>query len=170
VLKTMLNGRIPSIKHPHSNGHKRFMLQSIFSTYPVFARRDIIFNRPAPHLVSPGTYVSPGVIQFAAQNTMSDADLKQELIKAARKAGLEYAYIVKSRANNEGIRVYVKDGREELVRGLYNPSANYKAFQKILGVSVDEYISTSWSSGSLSSYIFPESMLFEELEINIQKP
>jgi len=156
VLKNMLNGRIPSIKNPHSNGHNRFWLNSSFSSLPVFTR--------------PGKQVTPGVIQFTAQNTMTDADLKQELIKAARKAGLEYAYIVKSSANNEGIKVYVEDGREELVRGLYNPSGNYKAFQKILGVSVDEYISTSWSNGSVSSYIFPKSMLFEELEISKKKP
>jgi len=155
VLKNMLNGRIPSLKNPHSNGHKRFMLNSAFSN-PLFAR--------------PDTHVFPGVIQITAQNTITDVELKQELIKAARKAGLEYAYIVKSSANNEGIRVYVKDGREELVRGLYNPSANYKAFQKILGVSVDEYISTSWSRGSVSSYIFPKSMLFEELEIHKKEP
>lgn len=156
VLKNMLNGRIPSVKNPHSNGHNRFMLQSAFSHSPVFSK--------------PYTNIYPGVIQFTAQHTITDADLKRELIKAARNAGLEYAYIVKSGANNEGIRVYVKDGREELVRGLYNPSYNHKAFQKILGASADEYISTSWHRGAVSSYIFPKSMLFEELEIHQKQP
>jgi hypothetical protein len=155
VLKNMLNGRIPSLKNPHSNGHNRFMLNSAFSN-PIFAR--------------PGTSVYPGVIQFTTQNTMTDAELKQELIKAARKAGLEYAYIVKLSANNGGVRIYIEDGREELVRGLYNPRHDYKAFQKILGISAEEYISTNWSRGSVSSYIFPKSMLFEELEIPKKEP
>lgn len=152
VLKNMLNERIPSIKNPHSNGHKRFMLNSAFYDNPVFSR--------------PGTSLFPGVIHLTAQNTTTGAHLKQELIKAARKAGLEYAYIIKSNSNNEGTRIYVEDGREELVRGLYNPRYTYKAFQRILGVSDEEYISTNWSRGSVSSYIIPKSILFEELEIS----
>ncbi len=155
VLKNMLNGRIPSLKNPHSNGHNRFMLNSAF-TSEIFA--------------SPRTSFFPGVIQFTAKNTTTDADLKRKLIKAARKAGLEYAYIIKLSSNNEGIRIYVEDGREELVRGLYTPSGDYKAFGKILGVSDEEFISTNWSRGLGSSFILPKSMLFEELKISKKEP
>ena len=74
-----------------------------------------------------------------------DANMKQELIKAARNAGLEYAYIIKDMSrSNEGTRIYVADGREELARGIVLSSKNFnnKSFGKILGVSDEEYFST----------------------------
>lgn len=144
VLKNMLNGRIPTEKNTHSNGHNRFMLND--------------------HFDRPSTSIYPGVIQFTGKNPVSYTSLKSKLIEAARKAGLEYAYIIKS--NYEGTRIYVEDGREELVRGFYDSFYSYKVFQEILGISNDEYISTHWSRGSVSSYIFPKSILFKELEIS----
>ena len=92
-----------------------------------------------------------------------DADMKQELINAARKAGLEYAYIV-----NDGFtKVYVADGREELVRGIENSfslSIN-SCFKRILGVSDEEFIESSVFSTALSTYIVPRSILFEEVDL-----
>lgn len=151
ILKNMLNDRIPTLKNSHSNGHKRFSINSTFNKPP--------FDRPSMQ-------VFPGVIHFTAQETFTEAELKQKLIEAARKAGLKYAYIINSSANNDGIRVYVEDGREELVRGIYYPVHSYEVFKNILGASEEEYISTGWSRASISSYILPKSILFEKLEIS----
>ena len=151
VLKNMLNNRIPSLKNQHSSGHSRIVL----NFHPIFR---------TPHI-----FVSLGVIQFTGQNTYPDTELRQKLIKAARDAGLEYAYIV----NDEGFtRIYVTDGREESVRDLHMSSANfnYKSFRKILGVSDEEYFSIGQWGSPTSTFIIPKSMLFEELELSKSAP
>jgi hypothetical protein len=150
VLKNMLTSRVPSIKNQHSSGHSR-----------------ITFNA---HLSRPSKDTRPGVIQVTGRNMYPDADMKQEFIKAARNAGLEYAYIIKDMSrSNEAIRIYVADGREELVRGIVLSSKNFnnKSFGKILGVSDEEYFSTGGYKGAMTTYITPMSMIFEELELSI---
>jgi len=114
----------------------------------------------------------PGVIHLSGQNMYPDAGMKQKLINAAREAGLEYAYIV----NNEGFtKIYVSDGKEELVRGVSLSRFDYKLFRKILGVSDKEFIHVHGllgssnivtTSGPVSTYILPQSIIFEELEIS----
>jgi peptidoglycan hydrolase-like protein with peptidoglycan-binding domain len=150
VLKNMLTSRVPGVKNQHSSGHSR-----------------ITFNA---HFSRPGKDTRPGVIQVTGRNMYPDADMKQELIKAARNAGLEYAYIIKDMSrSNEGTRIYVADGREELVRGIVLSSKNFnnKSFGKILGISDEEYFSTSGYKGAMTTYITPRSMIFEELELSI---
>ena len=116
VLKNMLSNRIPTVKNPHSNGHYRF--DFLTSTM----RR----------------YIEHGVLQITGNNAFPDADMKQELINAARRTGLEYAYII----GDSITRVYVADGREELVRGIESNSHFLKInlFKRILGVSDEVFI------------------------------
>ena len=150
VLKNMVTSRVPGIKSRHSNGHSRIM-----------------FNA---HFTRPSTNTRPGVIHVTGRNMYPDADIKQKLIKAARDAGLEYAYIIKDMSrSDEGTRIYVEDGREELVRGIVLSSENFniRSFEKILGVSDEEYFSTSGYKGAMTTYITPRSMIFEKLELSI---
>ena len=147
VLKNMLTRRIPTVKNQHSNGHYRFNLGRGNS--------------------APGRYIEPGVIQITGNNVYPEAEMKQKLIEAARNAGLEYAYIV----NDGFIRIYVADGREELVRGLENDSFSLSlnsCFKRILGVSDEEFIVSSQFLSALSTLIAPKSILFEELDLSIK--
>jgi hypothetical protein len=149
VLKNMLTSRVPGIKNQHSSGHCR-----------------ITYNA---HFSRPSKDTRPGVIQVTGRNMYPDANMKQELIKAARNAGLEYAYIIKDMSrSNEGTRIYVADGREEMVRGIVLSSKNFnnKSFGKILGVSDEAYFSTGGYKGAMTTYITPMSMIFEELELS----
>ena len=82
-------------------------------------------------------YIEHGVLQITGNNAFPDADMKQELINAARRTGLEYAYII----GDSITRVYVADGREELVRGINSNSyLKINLFKRILGVSDEEFI------------------------------
>jgi hypothetical protein len=155
VLRNMLNGRMPSLKFQHSNGHARL-------SYHNHAMR-----------------TSPGNILLTSNNTFSNAELKKKLLETAKEEDFEYAYIVKGyKSNNypEIYRVYVADGREELVRGAILPDLNTKAYKRILGASDQDYIYHTYNFGTLSTFIVPEALLFEELEvtpnnnINFEKP
>ena len=144
VLKNMLSNRIPTVKNQHSNGHYRL-------TFGAGFRRNI----------------SPGIIQITGKNVYADTDMKQELIKAARKTGLEYAYIIN---DNGTTRVYTEDGREELIRGItyvsdINTNNRINLFRKILAVSDKEFIHSINLPSALYTYIIPASMLFEEADL-----
>lgn len=142
VLKNLLNGRIPTKKVSQSNGHNRFngnMLQ-----------------------------LMPGNVRLSSSNTYSAAQLKQKLIEAAKEEDLEYAYIIRSLAggNTGYYRIYVEDGREELVNGANMVDFNMRAFRRILGASNEDYIYNTFAYSQLpASIIVPQALLFEEIEI-----
>jgi predicted Zn-dependent protease len=144
VLKNMLTCRIPTPKFRHSNGHGRLSFHShSFST-------------------------TPGNVLLTSNKAMSTAELKKKLLDAAKEEDYEYAYIVKAlKSSNatEVYRIYVADGREELFRGATLPDLNIKAYKRILGASDEEYYYTTYNFGVLTTYVVPEALLFEELEI-----
>ena len=143
VLKNLLTSRQPSKRFPRSNGHSRY-----------------IFNNGIIH---------PGVIRLSSKgNRYSPAEMKQKLIDAAKEEDYEYAYIVRGQVGGafQFYRVDVKDGSEELLRGGKINDMSLKSFKRILGVSDKEVIHNHLigNAGS-SSYIVPESILFEEIDI-----
>ncbi|MDR2384565.1 MAG: hypothetical protein LBD80_02715 [Tannerella sp.] len=155
VLRNMLNGRIPSKKIQHSNGHTRLNFHA--------------------H----STMTTAGNILLTSNNTFNNNDLKKKLLDAAQEEDFDYAYIVRGyRPNNssEVFRIYVSDGREELVRGVVFPDLNIKSFKRILGTSDNDYFYHTYNYGTLSSFVVPDALLFEELEvtpdnnINFEKP
>ena len=148
ILKNVLSGRNPTEKTRYSNGHMRFSFP-----YDV-AGADI--------------RITPGNVLVTSKETLTNEQLKQKLIEAAKDEGLDYAYIIKRMRGNNLIimyKVYVDDGREELVRGGAMPNPDAKSFRRILGVSDKEFRYTMSPMRCLTTLIIPESMLFESLEI-----
>ena len=144
VLKNMLNGRIPTKKFRNSNGHARFDENNLSNK------------------------VVPGNVMLLSNQTFSGDELKAKLIEAAKEEDLDYAYVVRRLRGNNIIaiyRLYVQDGREELVRGASLPDFNMKSFKRVLGASDRNFMYNTTSFGPLTTYIVPEGLLFEELEV-----
>ena len=144
VLRNMLNGRKPTKKIGQSNGHTRY---------------DQNFNTLR-------TY--PGNLLITCNQTFGNEELRKKLIEAAKEEDLEYAYIVRQYDfwlnRNFIYRIYVADGREELVRGaIITDAANLKNFKRILGASNKEQI-LSHESGQ-ATIICPDALLFEEMDV-----
>ncbi len=145
ILKNMLNGRIPTSKFPHSNGHERISMRYRQTT------------------------ISSGNVQITSEKTFPKQEMKTKLLETAREQNLEYAYILKrGRDNNIGMlyRVSVADGSETLVRGAAFVDFNLKSFKRILGCSDNNFVYHRTKLGLLNSYVLPESMLFEDIEIS----
>ena len=140
VLRNLLNGRKPTKKIQHSNGHTRYDSNSN------------------------GLRTLPGNILISSNQTFSNDDLRKKLIDTAKEEDLEYAYIVHDMENGLISKIYVADGREELVRGATVSDINLKILKRILGASNKEQI---YSFGEIqSTVIFPNAMLFEEMDIS----
>ena len=140
VLKNLLSRRVPTLTNQQSNGHFRFYLNT----------------RENHH-----RQIQPGVIQFTGCNMKLEDDMKKELIKVAREARLEYAYMV-----DEGFKkIYVDDGREEVIRGINLSNYNIDIFKRVLSISDEEFFYSTENLTALSTFIVPKSMLFEELDL-----
>jgi hypothetical protein len=145
VLKNMLNGRTPTKKFRHSNGHMQMN-----------------FNYMSPR-------VSPGNVLFTSNETCSPGELKAKLLAAAKEEDLDYAYIVRRYRGNGPLsiyRIYVDDGREELLRGAILPDFNIRSYKRTLGASNRELIYNTYSFGHFATYIVPDALLFEEMEVS----
>jgi hypothetical protein len=145
VLKNMLNGRTPTKKFQHSNGHMRMNL-----------------NYMAPK-------ISPGNILLTSNDTYAPDELKKKLLATAKEEDLDYAYIVRRYRGNGPLsiyRIYVADSREELLRGAILPDFNIKSYKRTLGASNQEFIYNTHYFGNFTTYIVPDAFLFEELEVS----
>ena len=144
VLRNMLNGRRPTKRIGQSNGHFRYD----YNNYS--------FS------------VMPGNILITSSKTFSNEELRKKLIAAAKEEDLEYAYIVRAMEGSALYliyRIFVDDGREELLRGAtISDAANIRAFKRILGVS-DKEIIASYGSSVQSTVILPNAILFEEMDV-----
>jgi hypothetical protein len=138
----MLNGRKPTKKIGQSNGHARY-------DYNSSALR-----------------IHPGNILVTCNQTFSGEELRKRLIAAAIEEDLDYAYIVRQYDSGTNLiyKIYVIDGREELVRGAtISDDANLKPFKRILGASNKEQI---LSNGHIqATLILPDALLFEEMDV-----
>ena len=138
VLRNMLNGRTPTKKFQHSNGHGCYDFNS---------------NK---------WRVKAGNILITCNQKLSREDLRKKLLAAAKEEDLEYAYVVKR--NNLIYKVYVSDGHEELVRGAtISDGTNLKAFKRITGASDKEQISSF--NEIQTTMIYPDAVLFDEMDI-----
>jgi predicted Zn-dependent protease len=145
VLRNMLNGRIPTKKFRHSNGHMRMNI-----------------NYMSPR-------IGPGNILLTSNDTYAPGELKKKLLAAAKEEDLDYAYIVRRYRGNGPLsiyRIYVADGREELLRGAILPDFNIKSYKRLLGASNREFIYNTRRFGNFTTYIVPDALLFEELEVS----
>ena len=141
ILRNLLNGRTPTLKFPNSNGHVRYD-----------------FNNGSLRVI-------PGNILITCNQTYSDEDLRKKLLEAAKEEDLEYAYIVRDIFLNLIYKVYVADGREELVRGAeVSDLGNLKVFKRVIGASAKEQMYSF--DATQATVIYPAAMLFEEMDIN----
>ena len=141
VLRNMLSSRKPTQKIQHSNGHARYE----------FASNDL--------------RVMAGNILISCNQTFSNEELRKKLLAAAQEEDLEYAYIVRQYEHGTNLmyKIYLADGREELVRGATVSDLSLRTFKRILGASDQEQI---WSYGETQmTLVYPDALLFEEMDI-----
>jgi predicted Zn-dependent protease len=147
ILKTLLASRAPTKKIKQTTGHGRG------SGY-----RD-----PAAQI---------GCLYISDDKAMSSEALKQALIEAARDEGLEFGLRIASMEEGGGgvlgdpiraYKVYVEDGREELVRGLEFLSVETRALKHILAAGSERKAYNSVSDMACS--IVAPAVLMEELEL-----
>jgi hypothetical protein len=192
MLKTLLSNRIPTRAVKESNGHSRPIIPG-----------------------GAGSGLGPSVIAVATEAGKSQAEMKSQLLELAKEEGLEYAVIVRKlksptsgaqqrfdpmamlamqRGAQEGpsvskpilvYRVWVKDGREELVRSVKIGSLSLSSLRRMAGASQEQLVyntlvasggggggffffmmgPTASASGIPASFIVPRALILEELEV-----
>lgn len=151
ILRQMLNGRVPSLKTPHSTGSSRFLLTG----------SDVVY------------VTAPGTIHIQVDKGTKQDKMKKALIKAAKEEGLDYAYIVRRLAGTASLiyKVDVKDGSETMVRFGDVSGINLAKIKRALDISSKENVSNYILNRQvLSSLIYPASVLIEDVEINKSEP
>jgi len=150
ILKTLLSNRTPTIKIKESNGHDRPLIS---------------FGRFA------SSRLGAGVIFLTVSDGRSKSDMKNELLQLAREEGLEYAIIVRKVMSLSqpifSYRVNVEDGKEELVRSVMLGRLSVSSLRRIYSASAEQFV---YQKGGIpASYIVPQSLIFEELEVEPEK-
>ena len=174
VLKSMVMSRVPTKKLSGTNGHAR---RSGGNTTPETAI---------------------GCLFIQDKKGISDEALKAKLIEAAKEEGLDFGLRIKSlrmtgmgssqsdlialfmrmqqRGGQENIgdpiyayKVYVEDGREELVRGCEFGQVKLRDLKHILAAGntpgVYNYIGISFAGATPATSIVSPAILFEELDV-----
>lgn len=126
-----------------------------------------------PGQVANGLGDGPGVVQVSFKTTVPTNTLKTKLIDQAKKDGLDYALIVRSNTQTTGgatnvYKVYVDDGREELVREVGLKELSRRNFRKVLGASNEMSVYHLGQERSTLSVICPKAILLEEVEFTNQ--
>lgn len=174
VLKDMAMSRVPTKKLSGSNGH---------------GRRGMGAGSPSSAIAC---------LFVTDNNGLSDDELKAELIEAAKDEGLDYGLRVTSlrsvgigssqseifaffmrlqRGGNSGLsdpvsvyKVYVDDGREELVRGCEFGPVEIRSLREILAAgakqTVHNYIDIGFGGASPPASIMAPAVLFKELDVS----
>lgn len=147
ILKDMLASRSPTRKFKSSTGHGR-----------------------GGGLGDPQAVI--GCLYVEDENSIGAAELKEELIQAAREEGLDYGLRITalSPSGRGGIgspiyayKVYVEDGREEMVRGLQFLPVPTRALKRILAAGQERQVYNAPTPVARS--VIAPALLFEELEL-----
>ena len=128
-----------------------------------------------PDQVANGFGAGPGVVSISFRNTIPESSMKAKLIEQAKKEGLEYALIVKHgllMGQQMGLavmanvyKIYVADGREELVRQTSVKHMSQRNFRKVIAASKETGAYHVTGIGSIISVIGPKAIIFEEVEV-----
>lgn len=156
ILKNLLMSRRPRKNVLHSTGHGRTAFVG-------------------------GALTSIGNLFIQPKEGKSYAELKQELINVCRLQSLPYGVIIKSLSSRGGssrdlsdpilaYKVYVADGREELLRGANTGELTLKDLRQMLAVGNDRYVynqieGIGRNGGGITTSIVAPSVLIEELEL-----
>lgn len=144
VLKNQLAGRKPSLGQRHSTGNERM-----------------------PYL-----QCERGILRMTSTKTMSPVTMRKKLLREAKKAGLKYAYIIKSSYTDAEmiLRVDVQTGKEELVSAYVWPRPTQEEMTDILCVSNKETaypILTTFSNSTERSFIMPEAIVLRKMHLEL---
>jgi len=63
-------------------------------------------------------------------------------------------------------KVYIEDGREELVRGLRVEEMSVRMLRDILAAGNDYYVNNLLARGNIPTLVVAPSVIFEEIELN----
>jgi len=152
LLTNLLTSRRPSKERPQSNGHGRGV---------------------------PGretAQVSNFVVKVEKDGKSYD-DLKQELMKLAKDERLDYGIMIKMLSGNQGAigtpiltyKVYVTDGREELIRGASASGLTVQSLRHIQSVGSDMFVDNrlvgTQGAETPTSVVAP-SVILEELALD----
>jgi hypothetical protein len=125
-----------------------------------------------PGQTATGHANGPGVLEVVSDKGISQQALKQALIEAARKEGLDFAIIVReSSESGQGISKFYKvdlaTGKEELLRRVRLGSVALKNLKRIAGVSKQQRVYTNEvGSNGLVSFIVPDALLLNDMELS----
>lgn len=152
LLLKMVNGRTPTAHSPRPTGHER-----------------LAYN---PQRIS--LRVVPSVVQCTSHAGLTDEALKERFMEAIRKEGYGYGYIIRTIPNGRTDQVYRvdTDGNETLVRAANVSKVTFRNLKDLLGVSGRNTAHNMLWSEVPVSFICPEKVLFEEMDItreNIRK-
>ncbi|MGH9580532.1 MAG: metallopeptidase TldD-related protein [Terriglobales bacterium] len=143
VLMNYLMGRRPILDFPRSNGHGRAAPGA--SPVPSFSNLFVRSEQP-----------------------LTFEQLKQKLIDQCRSMGRPYGYLVESTSNSLVpvvlYRIWVEDGREELVRGAAFAQLDARALRSDLIAAGDDAQADN-SNEPIPKAVINPSVLFSELEV-----
>jgi len=147
VLVNFLLGRQPIRDFPSSNGHGRASLP---------------LSWPTPAM---------GNLVVHSSDAATPEELKQKLIAMCKERGLEYGYYAKTMAAVRTprllYRVWVQDGREELVRGALFGDLDQRSMRSnIVAAGNDPYVNNEIQPVPHS--VVAPSILFDDLEVKRQ--
>lgn len=148
LLRSQLNGRVPTLKAPHSTGSSRWALPSN-TLYALTA---------------------PGTVHISVKDGLKEEKMKKALLKAAKEEGLDYAYIVKKMAGQASLiyRVDVKTGEETQVRAGNFSALDLAKIKRIREISSKENVMNYLYGNAVpASLIYPSSILLDDVEINV---
>jgi len=168
ILETLLMSRRPRKEITKSNGHGR----------------SVSYSFPTAHFSN---------LFVTTTEALSSAELKQELIELCKDEGLSHGLLIKkldnrffsprdiqgmagmsqARSQRETVtapllvfKVYVENGREELVRGLGVEEMSVRILRDIVAAGNDYYVNNLLARGDIPSSVVAPSLLFEEIELN----
>lgn len=145
-LKHRLSGRFSAAGSPESTGNS-------------------VFVRIGGEIrVRTGLYA----IRVQSDKTVPLRKLYRKLLKSAKDAGLDHAYIVRSSrtAPDELLRVDVSTGKEKLVVGNIVKPDSRRAVMKIKDASEEEIVHPGYGGGGI--FISPKAVLLEDVELNVK--
>ena len=187
VLKTLLTDRIPTLRNAQSNGHKRLALND-GSLIPVLGSGVIEMSSTATKSYAE---LKAALIAAAKEEDYEYAYIVRKMANPmANVPGLsaftqtgDAAFAITRPVYI--YRISVKDGTEELVRSSKISDLSLKSFKRIVGVSSEKQVYNtmlkgkqrsyySWRSefdlfGIPSSFIVPQAIVFQELEVEKDK-
>ncbi|MGL5682228.1 MAG: metallopeptidase TldD-related protein [Marinifilaceae bacterium] len=147
ILKRTLVGSIPTANASEATGSSRFYIN--------------------PQEI--GYTTAPGTVHFKVEKGVKQDQMVKQLIKAAKEEGLEYAYRIERLAGRASViyRVDVKSGAEKRVRFADMGSVQLAKLKRLGAISREENISNFHYSGVPCSLIYPESVIVEDIELNV---